>query len=272
MGEKRVTSWALIGSAGAVPCTLVLMTGILCGCASTKIDKTYSKTGKLTEIRVISKDRVKEKILLEYDTAARLISLSKQLPPSDNFTLRKRFYYDTQGKLRIQSHTEENTPGSQGTKDAWVESFFYDVTGRLYRTETSHKSSYTIARYKTPLLVTRYHYGNGRITKVIIEAGVFKKELLFRYKGAKLNKIDFVLMVPDKDRRRFTQKRSIVLTMDGITPEGAVDKSAGAVSLKKDEYIKFFHDENIAVIIQRPSYARDQKVLIDHLVDTVVHE
>lgn len=257
----------------AFPLALVCCVAVLAGCASIKVEKTYTDSGLLREVTVREKNEVREVIELSYDRAGRLVSLTKSIPAEKKPVLNKKFYYDSAGRLRIKTHSEKKTGGDDRLNDTWVESFFYDSAGRLYRAETSFKSSYSIARSGAPLLITRYHYDNSHISRVTVNAGVFRRELTPLYRGDEIKELRFTTLVPKNGRGRFDPEKTISFDLKRLAPVGAKEEKDGkSRPLPRETYMPVYKEENLRMIMLRPVYAKDREALLDYLMETLIPE
>jgi hypothetical protein len=234
---------------------------LLMDCGSGRIIKHYTPKGILQDIEILDKGSVSHKILFEYDSAGR-ITKAQKFKNTQRIPVAVRIItYDQNGKLRILSHKSTN---EKRIDDIWVESFFYNYSGELLRAETSYKSSYSIANNKTPLLITRYLYANGRSVQINADGGVFKKEAVLRYKKNSISQLDFKRFSIDKDGKKTKTNMNILFDMNAGKPAGGVNLASKA-SLSKKEALKIFKDEKIDELLKRLDYAQDYRHLLSDI-------
>lgn len=240
------------------PLTLLLM-----GCGSGRIIKHYTPNGALQEIQIMDKGSVSQKILFEYDSAGRIIKAQK-FKNSQKLPVAIRIItYDQNGKLRMLSHKSTGEIQNKRIEDIWVESLFYNYSGELTRAETSYKSSYSIAGNKTPLLITRYFYTNGRNVQINANGGIFKKEAVLSYKKNSISRLEFKKILIDKDGKKIKTNMNILFDMSSGKPTGGVNLASRA-SLSKKDALGIFNDEKIDEMLKKPEYAQDyRRILTD---------
>jgi len=225
------------------------------GCSSVIIEKQYAPDGAVTEIRALEKGVQKFRIVFKYDQAARISTVSKYLTSESKPSGVRSFSYDFQGRLRIQSHRGIHQWDGKTAEDIWVESFFYKNTGELIKTETSYKSSLSIALHKTPLVVTQYFYKEGRIERIIISGGIYRKELTLTYKGKNVSKIDYIRLLFKSGSKKYEPDTHLDLFLKSGEPYKADYRLTGKSAGSKKVAIKIFENAGIAEALKKPEYA-----------------
>ncbi len=237
----------------------------LSACASYKTVRITGDDGRLREIHFIEKGAVTGRIVLEYDTAGRLSKASKLASPGGETLIARTFSYDQAGRLRIQAHRARETREGKPVDDVWVESFFYGSGGELVRTETSFKSSYSIVRNRTPLVITRFSYNDGVPVKILTNGTVFRMEISLSYSGKDLSKVEMVLFSPVKARQKREPSRHLLFTMDGDRPSRAEDRISGSVVKSREETRLLFEQHGLDTAIDMPGYAASIQELPERL-------
>jgi len=234
-------------------------------CGSHKTVRIKGDDGRLREIQFLEKGVPAGRILLEYDAAGRLSKASKLSSPDGQSLITRTFSYDQAGRLRIQSHRAREVRDGTRIEDAWVESFFYGSGGDLVRTETSFKSSHSIARNRTPLAITRFSYNDGVIAKILVDGTVFRREVSLFYEGKDLSSVGMLLLVPAGQQRKLQPSRHLVFTMDGDRPSRAEDRLAGKAVKSGEEARRLFAEYGLDALIETPGYAASIQDLPDRL-------
>ncbi len=227
----------------------------LSACGSYKTVRITGNDGRLREIHFVEKGVVTSRIVLEYDSTGRLAKASKLASPAGETLITRTFSYDQAGRLRIQSHRAREIRNGSPIDDAWVESFFYGNGGDLVRTETSFKSSHSIARNRTPLVITRFSYIDGSTVKILVDGTVFRREVSLAYRGKGLSSVEMVFLSPVKSKRRLEPERHLLFTMNGDWPSRAEDRLAGTTIKSRDEARRLFTDHGLDALIKTPGYA-----------------
>ncbi|HSV96408.1 MAG TPA: hypothetical protein VLM75_05660 [Spirochaetota bacterium] len=227
----------------------------LTACGSYKTVRITGDDGRLREIHFVEKGVVTGRISLEYDAAGRLSKASRLTSPGGETLITRTFSYDQTGRLRIQSHRAREIRDGSSIDDAWVESFFYGSGGDLVRTETSFKSSHSIARNRTPLVITRFSYIDGILVKILVDGTVFRREVSLAYRGKELSSVEMLFLSPVKSRQRLKSSRHLLFTMDGGRPSRAEDRLAGTTIKSRDEARLLFAEHGLDALIETPGYA-----------------
>jgi hypothetical protein len=231
-------------------------------CSSIKIIKSYGEKGHVSEIRVLEKDNLKYTVIFDYNKKGKVKKISKFIPSSDKPVITRRFKYNRLGKLRLQYYQGLKTENNKTIQDIWVESFFYNRTNNLIRIETALKSSYSIARHKTPFKTTRFYYSYGNLDKIKINGVTFRKEILLAHEKNNLSKIQYKLLLLNRKSRRFELKKNLRFFYKKAKPvrtEDLINKS----TLTSAESIKgILRDEEVHIPLEKLKYSSDLKFLI----------
>ncbi len=248
--------------AGVLALSLVLAAD---RCSSSKIVKRYTGTGAIHEIIAMEEDSVKYRIVFEYDQSGRISSVSKYLSSEKKPAGVRTFSFDGQGKLRLQSHRETHIKDGRAAEDSWVESYFYNNSGDLVRTEASYKSSLSIALHKTPLVVTHYYYKGGRIEKIIVYGGLVKKELALAYRGSEFTGLEYGLFSFSIQDKKYTPSVRMSFNLKRGEPYQAQNRLTGAPVTAKKEILKIYADEKIADVLKQPELSQNVQKLLETL-------
>ncbi|HNU92786.1 MAG TPA: hypothetical protein PKO25_13015 [Spirochaetota bacterium] len=235
-------------------------------CSSYKTVRITGEDGRLREARYLEKGAAIGRILMEYDAAGRPSRATRQSLPGGETLITRTFSYDQAGRLRIQTHRAPGAPGGGPAEDAWVESFFYGIGGELIRTETSYKSSHSIARNRTPLVITRFSYNDGGLSGIIQDGTVFRRESTLRYDGKSLVSVEMLFLSRLKSRWKLEPSRHLIFKMDGDRPLRAEDRLAGGAVIHRDEAVSLFAEHGLDAAIDTPAYAAGIRDLPDRLI------
>lgn len=234
-------------------------------CASYRTVRITGDDGRLREIQYLVKGAATGRILLEYDAAGRLSKATRQSLPGGETLITRTFTYDQAGRLRIQTHRAREARTGAAVEDAWVESFFYGSGGELIRTETSYKSSHSIARNRTPLVITRFTYNDGEPAKILQDGTVFRREISLVYAGKELSTVEMVLLSPVRSRWKLEPSRHLVFKMDGNMPSRAEDRLGGSVARSAEEARSLYLEHGLDTVIETPVYAATVQDLPERL-------
>ena len=250
---------------------LVSISLLFITCSSVEIIKNYGEKGQLREIRVLEKNNLKYKIIFEYNKKGTVKKISKFIPPNEKPFVTRRFKYNRHGKLRLQYYQGLKTENNKTLNDIWVESFFYNRTNNLIRIETALKSSYSIAKHKTPFKTTRYYYSYHNPDKIRINGVTFRKEILLTYEKNNLSRIHYKLFLLNRKSRRFELQKNLQFFYKKNTPvrfEDLINKS----KITSVETIKgILRDEEVNIPLKKLKYSSDLKFLIDDIEKNLVN-
>jgi hypothetical protein len=244
---------------------LVSISLICITCSSVEIIKNYGEKGHLKEIRVLEKNNLKYNIIFEYNKKGMVKKISKFMPPSEKPFVTRRFKYNRLGKLRLQYYQGIKTENDKTFNDIWVESFFYNRTNNLIRIETALKSSYSIAKHKTPFKTTRYYYSYQNLDKIRINGVTFSKEILLTYEKNSLSKIQYKLFLLNRKNRRFELKKNLQFFYKKNTPMRLEDLISKSEITSVEKIKGILRDEEVDIPMKKLKYSSDLKFLIDDM-------
>lgn len=234
-------------------------------CGSVSVVRQHNEKGFIREVQVREKGLPRLTILFDYDGADRVTSVSKMLPARKTPAAVRSLIYDAQGRLKIHAHRETLRQGNRDVEDIWVESFFYGYSGELIRSETSFKSAFSIARSKTPLLVTRYFYDEGLLRRCTMQGGVFRSEALLDYKKSDVYRIEYKKSSYRRQEKRFEPELHLEFRMEDGVPVRAKNLMTGTALSSRKEAVNIFRVELIEESLRRLAYSSDIKLLLSDL-------
>jgi hypothetical protein len=243
----------------------ILLLSPLIACSSTRIVKNYGEKGVVTDITVFEKDAVKSRIVFEYDQAGRVISISKYAGQETQPVAARRFVYDFFGKLVFQTHRALVPQDDKGVDDAWVESFFYGYTGELIRCETSYKSSYAIARHKSPLVVTGYTYNNNVLEKITTDGGVFRKDFTIVYADEVPVEIEYQEQALNRETYALETAAHLRFFLKKGVPVKAENRSTGAMITDKAQVRALYEEGEVVETLNKPLHTANIESLVKEI-------
>lgn len=236
---------------------------VLC-CSSIELEKVF-KDKRLHEIRVTEGGAIKYTLSFTYSSKGTVTKIAQFIPTREKPILTRKFRYTRHGKLRMQYY-ERWIPGKDDSvQDVWVESFFYNRTQKLIRTETALKSSYSISRKKTPYITTRYYYRDHRPGRIVVNGGTFRKEIMLDYEKKTPTHIEYKLFILNRRTRRFELQKHLRFSFENTSPCRLEDIRAQS-EITDEEMIKLvLREEEVYTPLKNLRYASDFENLLQDL-------
>ena len=243
--------------------TFLISIPLICICCSSiKIIKSYGDKGNVSEIRVVERDNLKYTVIFDYTKKGKVKKITQFVPTSEKPVVTRSFKYNRYGKLRLQYYQGLKTENDKTLKDIWVESFFYNRTNNLIRIETALKSSYSIAKHKTPFKTTRFYYRYGNLEKIKINGVTFRKEIVLTYEKNNLSRIEYKLLLLNRKSRRFELKKNLRFFYKKLKPVRSEDLINKATTTSAEAVMAIVRDEEVHIPLKKLKYSSDARSLI----------
>lgn len=244
---------------------LLLLPALLAGCSSVKVDRGYFPDGNLKEIKTFTEGKLASTVLFEYDKSGRPKKVSQFVPGKEEPVSSMIFVREPQGKLAVYSYQLTVREGNKAVRDIGVESYFYNTDQRLSRIEASFKSSYSIAKNRTALLIARLFYADGRVDTVKINGGTFTREMKLSYRRDSLSQIEYRFSAWDGRKRNFDLTKNYLFYLD----DGDAVKADNLLTKKKvdsgKETRRIFREEDIMALLRKVRSSADFKTQMKEL-------
>jgi len=240
---------------------LILLLFPVLGCSSIELQKVF-KENRLQEIRVMEGGVLTYTLSFTYSAQGTVKKIAQFIPTREKPILVRKFRHTRHGKLRIQYY-ERWIPGKDDSvQDVWVESFFYNRTQKLIRTETALKSSYSISRKKTPYITTRYYYRDHRPGRIVVNGGTFRKEIMLEYEKKTPARIEYKLFILNRRTRRFELQKQLRFSFENRSPCRLEDMRAQSEITNEEKIKLVLREEEVYTPLKNLRYASDFKNLL----------
>ncbi len=260
---------AITGNSPFRPLAAALMLALFAAClsaqcSSVKIRKTYNNDGDIQIIDITDARGRKFLVSFSYDRDRRAIDVVKTSPPSASPLETRRIQYDAAGRVELVSYT-----GLVGedrvARDAFIESYSFNRSGRLAKIEVSYKSAFSISKHKTALLTVRYSYRGGSMTGIDVNGGTFKKAITPSYAGGHLASVQYVHTALDWKKKQFATVRQLGIAFTDGKPSRVEDKSRTAPVTGRAEAERAYAAEGIDDLMGREEAASDYRAFLKRL-------
>jgi hypothetical protein len=242
--QRRVLERALLVS------TIVLLSTAF-GCAS-KVIRTYGQDGELRELLFSDNDGIKQSITFAHNRPQRTIIIEQKSKTDQFKNLEMKVRYGANGRITFiaKKRFSKNT----GKNEAEFDSFSYSKSGAVIKIETSFKSSYSIAKHNTTLIIAQYKYQSGILSEVDESGGTFKKIIKPQYSGTDIKSIEYNLFAHNPKTKKFEKMQDIQFYFSGDTISKAIDKSSKKEYGRRDA-ARMFSDELAGRSLEKLKYA-----------------
>lgn len=249
--------------------TIITMcvTATAASCASSSLEKRTDAAGRIEQITVLKKGSATGRLAFEYDKSGRTASVKKYIPSRETPVASRIFTYDQLGRLKFQSHHAVQTDKGKTIDDIWIESFYYNSSGQLLKTETSFKSAYSIALHTTPLLVAKYFYSNNRLSAIRLDAGLFRANAAISYDNGSPSEIDYKKSNFNRQGGNYVMTQHTLFSMERGHPVRARDV-IGAKDITQAEDVKSaYAAAKMGELLKKVEYSADVSVLLSDLTN-----
>lgn len=248
---------------GLLSLSLVLM--LLSQCSSQKFVRDYDKEGQISQIRYLEKGLLKYTVSFDYDLQKRIITIRKIRSREETPAKIVQIRFDPQNRVRMLSHDDVIGAGENPVKDTWVESYFFNRTGVLYKIETSYKSSHSISLNKSALVTSRFYYRSGLLTLIKINGGTFKKELKPHYSKREIQDITYKYFAVERKKKGFELKKHLQIFYEKGKAVRFKDLSGGPMVESLPEVRRILQEEAIDSALSKSSWVSHYKAMLNHI-------
>ncbi len=204
---------------------LVLLTiGSFASCGR-KITRDYGPDGALKGMYFRGDDGAEYRISFDHDARQRNIAIRKTRLPEGKAVMEMKVKYSANERITFISRSALMSPDST-TREVEYNSFSYAKSGQVTRIETSFKSSYSISKYNTALITTRYQYSGGNISTIIEDGGTYRKTMKLTWDGNVPAVMEYGLLSFNWQNKTYQQKKQIEFYFSGGEPKKAVDRKS----------------------------------------------
>lgn len=216
----------------------------LADCGSYRTSRRYGDDGALRELLAYRGMGLAFTIHYEYDAAGRTVRMRKLSPSHRRALADCSFYYDQMGRLKMFACRQTVTQGGRSFEDSRVESFYYNASGGLIRTEASYKSAYSIALNKSPLSVIDYHWAGGKVQRIMIAHGLVAGEATLAYDGREIDGLEYRGYTAGREGRALAHH--IRYSVRGAGASSAKNLLRDGPSLSRKRMMGIFREEKLA--------------------------
>jgi len=247
-------------------CCALLTAAILltAACSSRELRRTFNEDGSTKEIRYTNEEGKSHTITFSYNTPKQEIEIKKFTPPRMEPVTTISLRYDRRNHVTLV-HTSHLVDSNKSTNDVTMKSFFYTRTGRLYKIETSFKSSYSISRNKTTLITAHYRYARGKISLIREYGGTFRKYITTAYSGDTISSISYKYFSMNWRNRKFVPGNRYIFTFDNGIPETVKDMKDNSVIHEQKKVQEIYRETGIQNALGNVFLSSNYKVFLEKL-------
>ena len=239
-------------------------------CSSRELRRISNEDGSTKEISYTNDQGKACTITFTYDTVKREIAIKKFATTEAEPVTAIRMRYDQRNHVTLV-HTSHLVDRVKSTADVTMKSFFYTRTGRLYKIETSFKSSYSISKNKTTLITAQYRYARGTLSLIQEHGGTFRKYITPSYTGDKIDSITYRYFSMDWRNRRFVPAKRYIFTFENGNPDTVKDMDKNSVTQEQAKVQELYRETGIDSSLSDANFSNDYNVFLQKLEKTLTN-
>lgn len=233
-------------------------------CTSRELRRVYNSDGSTKEIHYTNDEGKSHTITFSYNPQKSEVVITKFTPPLAGPVTAISVRYDRRDRVALV-HASCLVDAEKSTNDVTMKSFFYTRTGRLYKIETSFKSSYSISKNKTTLITAHYRYAKGAISLISVHGGTFRKYITPEYNGERIESIKYRYFSMDWRTRRFIPGKRFVFTFENGVPQSVKDLENNSVIHEQPGVREIYRETDIASALENAELSSNYKSFLEKL-------
>ncbi|MCX7678382.1 MAG: hypothetical protein N2316_04110 [Spirochaetes bacterium] len=219
----------------------ILNISISLHCSSKPI-KSFDQEGELREIRYTDKRGNIQIIEFSHNKKQRTLTIEKKNYPQSILEMNMRIRYSPEGRITLIAKKVFSKESAQN--EAEYDSFTYSKSGEIVKIETSYKSSYSITKHNTALIISQFKYHSGTLSEIIENGGTYKNIIKPTYSDDEIKSLEFSHFEYHPKKRAFEKTKELIFLFSNEKIRKAIDKTTKKEFSKNDAY-RMFIENNV---------------------------